>query len=59
MLGYITKLTRNVSSLRSGYSRIPVHMPGRPLAFQGLLLLKKVCLFTCHLAVFVIDTLNL
>ncbi|KAI0932818.1 hypothetical protein AcV7_000187 [Taiwanofungus camphoratus] len=28
--------------LRSGYSRIPVHEPGRPFAFQGLLLIKTV-----------------
>jgi len=26
----------------SGYSRIPIHEPGRPLAFVGLLLIKKV-----------------
>jgi metal transporter CNNM len=29
-------------SLLSGYSRIPVHEPGRPLSFIGLLLIKKV-----------------
>ena len=28
--------------LRSGYSRIPVHVAGRPFAFLGLLLVKKV-----------------
>ena len=28
--------------LLSGYSRIPIHEPGRPLAFVGLLLVKKV-----------------
>ncbi len=32
----------SVPRLRSGYSRIPVHETGRPLAFQGLLLVKKV-----------------
>ena len=26
----------------SGYSRFPVHEPGNPLAFIGLLLIKKV-----------------
>ncbi|KAF9806703.1 hypothetical protein IEO21_08578 [Rhodonia placenta] len=31
--------------LRSGYSRIPVHKPGRPLAFEGLLLLKKLSIY--------------
>ncbi|KAI0344006.1 DUF21-domain-containing protein [Trametopsis cervina] len=31
--------------LRSGYSRIPVHMPGRPLAFVGILLLKKLSIY--------------
>lgn len=28
--------------LMSGYSRLPVHEPGNPLAFVGLLLVKKV-----------------
>lgn len=28
--------------LASGYSRFPVHKPGSPLAFQGLLLIKKL-----------------
>ncbi|KAI0785929.1 hypothetical protein C8Q75DRAFT_722099 [Abortiporus biennis] len=28
--------------LRSGYSRIPIHQPGRPLAFMGLLIVKKL-----------------
>ncbi|KDQ51330.1 hypothetical protein JAAARDRAFT_88839, partial [Jaapia argillacea MUCL 33604] len=28
--------------LSSGYSRFPVHEPGRPLAFRGLLLVKKL-----------------
>ncbi|KAG9310409.1 hypothetical protein JVU11DRAFT_9548 [Chiua virens] len=28
--------------LNSGYSRIPVHEPGNPLAFRGLLLVKKL-----------------
>ncbi|TFK66310.1 DUF21-domain-containing protein [Pluteus cervinus] len=28
--------------LRSGYSRFPVHEPGNPLAFVGLLLIKKL-----------------
>ncbi|KAG2354576.1 hypothetical protein BDR07DRAFT_1305538 [Suillus spraguei] len=27
--------------LASGYSRFPIHAPGNPLAFQGLLLIKK------------------
>ncbi|KAI0700473.1 hypothetical protein BC835DRAFT_1502579 [Cytidiella melzeri] len=31
--------------LRSGYSRIPVHMPGKPKAFLGLLLLKKLSVY--------------
>ncbi|KZT09046.1 DUF21-domain-containing protein [Laetiporus sulphureus 93-53] len=31
--------------LRSGYSRIPVHRPGSPLAFEGLLLLKKLIIY--------------
>lgn len=31
-------------SLMSGYSRIPVHEPGHPKAFLGLLLIKKVCI---------------
>jgi len=30
------------SSLLSGYSRFPVHEPGNPLAYIGLLLVKKV-----------------
>ena len=29
-------------SLLSGYSRFPVHEAGNPLAFVGLLLIKKV-----------------
>jgi metal transporter CNNM len=33
--------------LMSGFSRFPVHEPGRPLAFVGLLLVKK--LLTCDL----------
>ena len=37
---YSTGLTYN--SLLSGYSRFPVHEPGNPLAFIGLLLIKKV-----------------
>ncbi|KAG8220684.1 hypothetical protein J3R82DRAFT_2972 [Butyriboletus roseoflavus] len=28
--------------LNSGYSRIPIHEPGEPLAFRGLLLVKKL-----------------
>ncbi|TFK24342.1 DUF21-domain-containing protein [Coprinopsis marcescibilis] len=28
--------------MNSGYSRFPVHIPGRPLAFVGLLLVKKL-----------------
>ena len=31
-----------MASLLSGYSRFPVHKPGQPLAFIGLLLVKKV-----------------
>lgn len=31
--------------LRSGYSRIPVHHPGRPLAFMGLLLMKTLSVY--------------
>ena len=34
-------------SLRSGYSRIPVHEPGKTKSFIGLLLVKRVSLF-CH-----------
>ncbi|OBZ78616.1 Protein MAM3 [Grifola frondosa] len=30
---------------RSGYSRIPVHEPGRPLDFVGLLLIKKLSVY--------------
>ncbi|KAI8983294.1 DUF21-domain-containing protein [Trametes punicea] len=33
------------SLLRSGYSRIPVHKPGRPLAFIGLLLVKQLSVY--------------
>lgn len=31
--------------LTSGYSRFPVHEPGNPLAFQGLLLIKKLLVY--------------
>ncbi|KAI6020942.1 hypothetical protein BKA83DRAFT_4292960 [Pisolithus microcarpus] len=31
--------------LTSGYSRIPIHEPGDPLAFQGLLLVKKLLIY--------------
>ncbi|EPS99663.1 hypothetical protein FOMPIDRAFT_1163886 [Fomitopsis schrenkii] len=31
--------------LRSGYSRIPVHQPGQPLAFVGILLIKKLSVY--------------
>ncbi|KIJ58936.1 hypothetical protein HYDPIDRAFT_177972 [Hydnomerulius pinastri MD-312] len=31
--------------LTSGYSRFPVHEPGDPLAFQGLLLIKKLLVY--------------
>jgi metal transporter CNNM len=31
-----------VFSLTSGYSRFPVHEPGKPQSFIGLLLIKKV-----------------
>ncbi|KAG1741816.1 uncharacterized protein EDB91DRAFT_1129507, partial [Suillus paluster] len=31
--------------LSSGYSRFPVHAPGNPLAFQGLLLIKKLLVY--------------
>ncbi|KAI0809194.1 hypothetical protein BC629DRAFT_1580488 [Irpex lacteus] len=34
--------------LRSGYSRIPVHQPGHPLAFVGILLLKKLSVYDTH-----------
>lgn len=33
-------------SLLSGYSRFPVHEPGNPTAFLGLLLVKKVGFFS-------------
>jgi len=39
--------TKLESLLMSGFSRFPVHEPGRPLAFVGLLLVKK--LLTCDL----------
>ncbi|KAF9779788.1 hypothetical protein BJ322DRAFT_340683 [Thelephora terrestris] len=39
--------TKLESLLMSGFSRFPVHEPGRPLAFIGLLLVKK--LLTCDL----------
>ncbi|KAG2358635.1 hypothetical protein BDR07DRAFT_1379273 [Suillus spraguei] len=32
-------------SLTSGYSRFPVHQPGNPLAFEGLLLIKKLLIY--------------
>lgn len=31
--------------LTSGYSRIPVHKPGNPFAFEGLLLIKKLLMY--------------
>ncbi|KAI0668591.1 hypothetical protein C8Q78DRAFT_232862 [Trametes maxima] len=31
--------------LRSGYSRIPVHKPNRPLAFIGILLVKQLSIY--------------
>lgn len=31
-----------VYSITSGYSRFPIHEPGKPLAFVGLLLIKKL-----------------
>ncbi|KAG1746917.1 hypothetical protein EDB19DRAFT_1894123 [Suillus lakei] len=31
--------------LTSGYSRFPIHEPGHPLAFQGLLLIKKLLVY--------------
>ncbi|KAG8904697.1 hypothetical protein FRB99_001338 [Tulasnella sp. 403] len=31
--------------LTSGYSRFPVHEPGRPLAFRGFLLVKRLLLY--------------
>ena len=34
--------TLKTSSLRSGYSRIPVHEPGKHKSFIGLLLVKRV-----------------
>ena len=33
---------REIYRLLSGYSRFPVHEPGNPLSFVGLLLVKKV-----------------
>ena len=33
---------REIYRLLSGYSRFPVHEPGNPLSFSGLLLVKKV-----------------
>ncbi|KAG2753492.1 DUF21-domain-containing protein [Suillus brevipes Sb2] len=37
--------------LTSGYSRFPIHEPGNPLAFQGLLLIKKA-ISILHLLVY-------
>lgn len=37
-------------SLSSGYSRFPIHQPGKPMSFVGLLLVKKVCLSVVILA---------
>jgi CBS domain containing-hemolysin-like protein len=37
------------SSMKSGYSRFPIHEPGNPLAFIGTLLVKKVRLAIVHL----------
>ena len=34
-----------IYSLQSGYSRFPVHEPGKPTSFIGLLLIKKVITF--------------
>ncbi|KIK46135.1 hypothetical protein CY34DRAFT_800846 [Suillus luteus UH-Slu-Lm8-n1] len=31
--------------LTSGYSRFPIHEPGNPLSFQGLLLIKKLLVY--------------
>ncbi|KAG2127149.1 uncharacterized protein EDB93DRAFT_1109484 [Suillus bovinus] len=31
--------------LASGYSRFPIHEPGNPLSFQGLLLIKKLLVY--------------
>ena len=33
---------REIYRLLSGYSRFPIHEPGNPLSFSGLLLVKKV-----------------
>ncbi|KAK7688001.1 hypothetical protein QCA50_008371 [Cerrena zonata] len=40
-------LDRNILDriMRSGYSRIPVHEPGHPKAFLGLLLIKKLSVY--------------
>ena len=35
-------IPQSLNRLNSGYSRIPVHEQGDPLAFRGLLLVKKV-----------------
>ncbi|KAH9850607.1 DUF21-domain-containing protein [Lenzites betulinus] len=41
--------------LRSGYSRIPVHKPGHPLAFVGLLLIKQLSIYDPSTAIPVSD----
>ena len=37
---------QSIFRLNSGYSRIPIHAQGEPLAFRGLLLVKKVFFFS-------------
>ena len=46
-------------SLQSGYSRFPVHEPGKPTSFIGLLLIKKVIYFFIYLLSFRISISNL
>ncbi|KAL1952382.1 hypothetical protein VTO73DRAFT_1531 [Trametes versicolor] len=41
--------------LRSGYSRIPVHKPGHPLAFVGLLLVKQLSVYDTSTSIPVSD----
>ncbi|OAX31907.1 hypothetical protein K503DRAFT_787541, partial [Rhizopogon vinicolor AM-OR11-026] len=41
----VASLTNSSPSLSSGYSRFPVHEPGNPLSFQGLLLIKKLLVY--------------
>ena len=43
-LEFVSSLLHELNSLLSGYSRFPIHEPGKPLSFIGLLLIKKVAI---------------